>query len=643
MHETSLSQQLGALRTWQQSQSRVLEQLRPWLKEQGLCTREVRHAIERAMNALDDYRLTVAVAGEFSRGKTELLNALFFANMGCRLLPTDAGRTTMCPTEIFYEATRAPGLRLLPIETRASEASLAALRDDDAHWHEIALDPADPESLNTGLRALTEQQSVPVSRAAELGLPGDANATMVDIPRWRLAQLNMPHPLLEQGLRILDTPGLNAIGSEPELTYEMLPAAHAVVFVVGADTGVTNSDLDIWRQYIQRPGHARREGLMVVLNKTDTLWDELRPVQQIAESIFRQCQTVAETLDVGAHQVFAVSAQKALLARVQNNVALEKRSGIGTLEAHIADAVMRDRMRLIRAEHTRLVVQAIDALEAMIHSRIKHNGHQRRGLLDLAGRGDAAIKQMHAATLADHERFRDSFETYRRGLVSFRRQSRRLLETLNPDTLDQRLAEIRRSMTGAWTTMGLRDAMRSLLEEVNSRIDAAGSEAQKMRRLLRHVHDHFAKEHAFEITPPTMFSVVHYQVELGLLDEEAEDFRNSARTTLMEQHYVTRRYFDTIVSRARHIVAGAHGDAGQWIESVMMPLTEEVHGYRLALATRIDDLRRTAESRRTIKQRIAALRRDSARLQAQMGSLNRVRHMLSSPEYDPIVEAGGEP
>ena len=56
------------------------------------------------------------------------------------------------------------------------------------------------------------------------------------IPRWRLAQLNIRHPCSP---RAADPghPGLNAIGSEPELTFEMLPAAHAVLFVLAADTG----------------------------------------------------------------------------------------------------------------------------------------------------------------------------------------------------------------------------------------------------------------------------------------------------------------------------------------------------------------------------------------------------------------------
>ena len=34
---------------------------------------------------------------EYSRGKSELINALFFSSFKERLLPSDVGRTTMCP------------------------------------------------------------------------------------------------------------------------------------------------------------------------------------------------------------------------------------------------------------------------------------------------------------------------------------------------------------------------------------------------------------------------------------------------------------------------------------------------------------------------------------------------------------------
>ncbi len=98
---------------------------------------------------------------------------------------------------------------------------------------------------------------------------------LVEVPRWRHAMIKFPHPLLKQGLVILDTPGLNAIGAEPELTLSLLPNAHAVLFILAADTGVTQSDMAIWREHICGGGVAKR-GRMVVLNKIDGQWDELK-------------------------------------------------------------------------------------------------------------------------------------------------------------------------------------------------------------------------------------------------------------------------------------------------------------------------------------------------------------------------------
>ena len=94
----------------------------------------------------------------------------------------------------------------------------------------------------------------------------------VEIPAWRHAMISYPHPLLKSGLVVLDTPGLNALGTEPELTLSMIPNAHAVLFLLAMDTGVTKSDLDVWQKYVQ-PAATRR---IAVLNKIDLMWDELK-------------------------------------------------------------------------------------------------------------------------------------------------------------------------------------------------------------------------------------------------------------------------------------------------------------------------------------------------------------------------------
>ena len=153
---------------------------------------------------------------------------------------------------------------------------------------------------------------------------------------WSHALISFPHPLLKEGLTILDTPGLNALGNEPELTINMLPNAQAVVFVLAADTGVTKSDLDMWQQNVQPLGGDAKHGRIVVLNKVDTLWDELKSKDAIQNSISTQCNSAAKMLSIGIENVFPVSAQKGLLAKIRHDTELLDKSNILSLEAILA-------------------------------------------------------------------------------------------------------------------------------------------------------------------------------------------------------------------------------------------------------------------------------------------------------------------
>src|SRR5690606_10478027 len=158
----------------------------------------------------------------------------------------------------------------------------------------------------------------------------------IEIPAWRHALINYPHPLLSSGLVVLDTPGLNALGSEPELTMSMIPSAHAVLFLLAMDTGVTRSDLDIWRKHVQ-PRVPRR---LAVLNKADLLWDDFKSDEEIAESVRVQVETTARALDLQLDSVLAVSAKKALVARIRKDADLLARSGIERLESMLADEIV---------------------------------------------------------------------------------------------------------------------------------------------------------------------------------------------------------------------------------------------------------------------------------------------------------------
>jgi hypothetical protein len=63
-------------------------------------------------------QIVVAFLAEFSRGKSENINALFFTDFNQRILPSEPGLSSMCTSEIFWDARAEPSISLLPIEMR---------------------------------------------------------------------------------------------------------------------------------------------------------------------------------------------------------------------------------------------------------------------------------------------------------------------------------------------------------------------------------------------------------------------------------------------------------------------------------------------------------------------------------------------
>ncbi len=636
MRTGELEDRLQGFSRWKMRQLHTMEQLEGWLKQQGLFTSQAQQAIQHASITLRQDYVTVAIVGEFSRGKTELINALFFGDHAFRLLPTDAGRTTMCPTEIFQDSQEEPYLRLLPIETRLEETSLYDLQSQPERWKHIPLNINDSEDMYNKLLKIKENKMVPRDTAVQMGLESlsetqDDLERLVSIPAWRLAHLNYRHPLLAQGLRILDTPGLNAVSAEPELTYEILPNAQARLFVLGADTGVTKSDLDMWEQLIQQPGTRKKLGAIVVLNKTDTLWDELRSEEEINHSIERQRMEVAQILEVKHKQIFAVSAHKGLLGRIRKDEALEKRSGIPELEKHLAETLVQKRQALIVEQSTELVRNALENIKTLVASRLKRMKKQAEELKDLSTKSEAAIDKLLKQAQADKARYQASINAYKQSRADFTTHGKILLDALSPQTLHHIIDKAKKHMSGAWTTVGLKEAMRELFDDINNQMEIASNQSQEMRRLIRTIYRRFQTRHGMNLGDPRMLSLISHQVELNLIYQEAEIFRKSPRTTLTEKHFAIKRYFQTVVRRVELTFRNAHNEAKDWLETALDPLTAQVHEHRAVLSQQLSDLKLTGRSRTTVRQRLRALKEDTAQQKIQLGTLQKAIAALESP------------
>lgn len=597
--------QMQAFSVWRDELSTLMRGFQDWLIASELGTPEIEVRIRDALHSLKGDQLSIAFVAEFSRGKTELINAIFFADLGRRLLPSDAGRTTMCPTELFYdrEADEAY-LRLLPIETRLSDLSLAELKTQSSHWTRLPLDMDDPEQIAATCQEVVRTKAVPAEEAERLGLhePGDADGEAggpetVEVPVWRHAMISFPHPLLQQGLVILDTPGLNALGSEPELTINMLPSAQAVLFVLSADTGVTRSDLDMWQNHITAFRNRNQKGLVAVLNKIDTLWDEMKEPAEVEATIREQCAGSAELLEIAPSSVYPVSAQKALVARIRGDADLLRRSNLPALESLLGDDILPQRQQVIWDNIVALLERSIDEVETPLLSRLEDLESQLNELSAIRNNRADVVQQLLVKAREKKDAYHESVKAFQLSRKKLALQARTMFSTMDLATIDRIIERTRQDMSGSWTTVGMKNGMAIFFDSMRDAMQISVRQAEETFKLIQAIYQRFHDDFGLRIPEPHMLSIQRHAETLDLLYLKAEEFRNSPSTTMTEQSFVVRRFFVSLVAQARQVFVDANAAADTWLKELVNPLVREIQAMRDSTERHLKTLGRIRESR----------------------------------------------
>ena len=547
MTDITFEDNLKSYVQWREQLIESIGQYHDWRKRYGLSDVKSNNTLLTVVQDLIADRITLAFVAEFSRGKTELINALFFSETGIRLLPSTPGRTTMCPTELFFDGDQGSYIRLLDIDTRLDDTPINTLKQNPARWTQIDLDCGSPKQMQATFKELLAVKRVPMSEAVKLGLYNENaaaelstdNPDGVEIPRWRHALISYPHPLFKKGLTILDTPGLNALGAEPELTINMLPSAQAIVFVIAADTGVTKSDLDIWSNHTDKTS---KQGLAVVLNKIDTMWDDiLSSDDDYQEALDNQLKTAATVLNLEAKYIFPVSAKQALIAKVQNDPVLLQRSRLAAVEAYLSQDIVQQRrqilMEIILREIGFLIKESINLTE-INHSRAARQ-YEEFKQLDIENR-DLIIKLI-LDTQNQQKVYDLNFTEFKKAQSAFDAQAKKLITALSRQKIDRLIKDSKQQLTNSISTYGMKQGMRKLFNEFKQVLEDSVSLTTETRALVKDVHYQFHHKYGFQDIEPELFSIVEYQQELERLFTEFEAFCSSTHVALTEQSVVVKK------------------------------------------------------------------------------------------------------
>ena len=629
---SNLVQSFRQYSNWRRDVISALEHYREWTANADLADAASDQRFARIRSRLSDDKLSIAFVAEFSRGKSELINAIFFADYGQRVLPSAAGRTTMCPTELLYDETFPPSIRLLPIETRAEPQSTSDFKEQRQAWTVLPLDISSGEGMLEAFKQVSLTKRVPVAEAQRYGLydesdPDAAQALgddgLVEISRWRHAIVNFPHPLLKQGLVIIDTPGLNAIGTEPELTLNLIPNAHAVLFILAADTGVTKSDVDVWRNNI-----GAGPGRMVVLNKIDSMWDELRGAGEVERQIAAQVESVAQTLGVQQNQVFPISAQKGLVGKVNRDPALLARSRLPVLEDALSGELIPAKQEIIRAQLESEIDEIAAARQSLLAARMRNVVEQLVELRSLRGKNRNIIEHMMKRIDLEKKEFDGSLIKLQGTRAVFTRLSAEVFTSLGMNVLKDDIRTTREAMENSKFSVGLRQAVRNFFSQVQNNLALSSRKTEEIMSMMTVMYRKFSTEHGLALSSPMPFSLDKYRKEIELIEDVYHKQFGTAAILTTPQLALMTKFFDSIASRVKQSFLQANRDVEAWLKVVMAPLEAQIWEHKSQLKRRRQSIERIHVATDSLEDKLQALEQMQAELEQQKDMLHNLEAEL---------------
>lgn len=631
---------------WRKQFALRLKLLSDWLSDHDLLESGVRERLEQVHAQVKNDKIMVAFVAEFSRGKSELINAVFFAGYGRRIMPASAGRTTMCPTELGYDADVPPCLRLLPIETRLQPQSLLDWRNAPDKWERLDLDVNDPQQLAKAIQKVAEVRRVNIAEATSLGFwnteapeenPPLGPDGLMEVPKWRHALINMAHPLLKQGLVILDTPGLNAIGAEPELTVSLLPQAHAVVFILAADAGVTKSDLSIWREHLSVLGEDT-ESRLVVLNKIDTMWDALSSPEQVQLQIASQRTDSAEILGLPPEQVVAVSAQKGLLAKVSRDDKLLESSNLMAFEAALGEGLLGQRRRILQAAVATSVHALRQETGRLVHTRARDIMEQIQELEGLRGKNTGVIKQMRLRIEQEQADFDASGAKIQAVRSVHLRLLKDLFALLGNSHLRSRVSELARALKQPGIKLGVKRAYSHAFEQLGRDLTRADKLAGEIQSMLEGSFKNLNAEYGFSLQPPSPPQLSVYHKDLALIEQSHVQYLSLGNALRLAQPEFAERLARALMSRLRVVYDTAVNEVELWNKSAAAQLDAQLRERRRNFTRRIEAVSRIQQAAGGLDERIRELQSQQTQLHLTDAKLAELTdHLLVSPEPEPLA------
>ncbi len=241
----------------------------------------------------------VLVLGEFKRGKSTFINAL----LGDEVLPAYAKPCTAIINEVKWGESK--------------RALLHYSQAEDGY--------------------VKPPQEIPVERIEECVVIKDHVGEIKANP-YDKVELFWNLPLCQNGVEIIDSPGLNEHDIRQKVTTDYLSKVDAILFVLSCEVLCSQSELDFIDTKLKSMGH---EDIFFICNRINQIRSKER--ENIKEHAFFKLEPRTK---LGREGIFFIDALGALEGRLDRDEQRVNQSGVPQLEQELAEFLTSQRGRI---------------------------------------------------------------------------------------------------------------------------------------------------------------------------------------------------------------------------------------------------------------------------------------------------------
>jgi hypothetical protein len=318
-----------------------------------------------------------------------------------------------------------------------------------------------------------------------------------------------------------------------------------------------------------------------------------------------------------------VSAQKALVAKVNRDDALLEKSRLPALEAALSGRLIPAKRELVGGATQADVKSLVAGVRGILEARMAGVNEQIGELSTLRGKNQDVVEHMLDRVREEKERFDRGLARYTALRNVYTQQTNALFDLVGLESLRGTAARTRERMQRSQFTRGVREAMGDFFAHMRRDFDEAGRKSVEIHDMMRAMYQRFATEHGIEPFVPPPFSVLKYQKEIDRLERAYNTHLNTLWNMVSKAKFpLMKRFFETVASRAKHAYVVANRDVEAWLKAVMSPLETQVREHQLQLRRRLESIKRIHVAGDELEERLDELGQTRATLLAQLAALD---------------------